>query len=379
MKTLKSLLLAGLLLGGLACLGGIYYVQTNFAGIGLPWTDSVTLPDFPDLPPAQQQLQANQSGAIYFPTRSPYDFSELLTNYDAALQHTGMGQLTLPPGASAEQPVPAMIIVHGSGGIAEERENTYARLFAEHGIASLVIDYYAARGATPETSYLLKTLSASETDILVDAYSALKVLGTHPAIDAARIGITGYSYGGMVTRYALDSRIKDIVAPDVPRFAAHIDVYGPCHQRLGFDGSTGAPYLAIHGDKDNSVDPQECERVRGIIKAAGGPVENLLLAGAGHGWERDLPLGTYDFPYIHDCTFNFDPRTGLPLLNGQPTTTAAIGASRDERAFARADIMRTSPECVKKGYIIGKDEKSDTQAKAKMLEFMERYLQNRPQ
>ncbi|WP_432470237.1 dienelactone hydrolase family protein [Amphritea sp. HPY] len=354
--------------------GGVYYVQTQYAGIGLPWVSSIELPAFPELPEPQTTLSAGQSGDIYFATRSPYDFSELLHNFDNTLQNTGKGHLTLPKGASADQPVPAMIILHGSGGIDKDREPVYARMFAEQGIAAFVLDYYSVRGVTPDISYLMKTLSASETDIIVDAYSALKVLGSHPAIDASRIGVTGYSYGGMATRYTLDSRLKQIIAPDVPAFAAHIDVYGPCHQTLGFNGTTGAPYLAIYGDQDNSVNVAQCQPVHKAIEQSGSPLEQFMISGAGHAWESRRPRDEYDYPYISGCDFTFDADRGAFHVNGKATPPAPAGADRDERAYARAAIGIYAPECIQRGYIIGKDKSADSQAKQKMQQFLQRYL-----
>jgi len=191
------------------------------------------LPPFPNYPSPATKLTAESEGVIYYPIKSPYDFSRVLKGYDALTSDTGKGVLVLPEGARAETPVPAIVIMHGSGGIKEGREMDYAELFAANGIASLVIDYYAPRGVTEQTPYVMKTMIATEVDVMSDAYSALKILGTHPAIDATRIGVTGYSYGGMGTRYVLDDRLKNIMAPEVPPFALHMDIYGPCHQTLG--------------------------------------------------------------------------------------------------------------------------------------------------
>ena len=225
--------------------------------VELSQRNALPLPTFPDLPPAQSKLRAEQSGEIYFPIKSPYDFSRVLSGYDALPETSGKGTLVLPEGSNAESPVPAMIILHGSGGIVEGREFEYAKLFSENGIAAFVVDYYAPRGVVSDTPYVMKTMIATEVDIMSDAYSALKVLGTHPAIDVSRIGVTGYSYGGMATRYVLDDRLKTIMAPNVPPFALHMDIYGPCHQTTGHTGTTGAPYLAIQGDSDNTIDTEQ--------------------------------------------------------------------------------------------------------------------------
>ncbi|MDN3653827.1 dienelactone hydrolase family protein [Thalassotalea ponticola] len=355
---------------------GIYHIETEYAGIGLPWNSRVDLPTLPQYDNVKSKLDEGDKGIIYFPSKSPYDFSVLLTDFDNSVESTGMGTLYFPENASELEPVPAMIILHGSGGIREEREQGYVKLFNKLGIAAFVLDYYTPRGVTNDHKYLQKTLSASETDIVVDAYNALKVLSTHPRIDATRIGVTGYSYGGMATRYTMDARVKSILAPEHPGFALHADFYGPCHQTLGSNQTTAKPYLAIFGDSDNSVNPTLCSQVHQALEDAGSDVEVLIIAGAGHAWENNQPRKERDFPYIKECRFSFQAETGLPTINGQLTSYAANNATREERAFARAKVMMDAPECIGKGYIIGFDENADNKAKAKLTEFVSKHLLN---
>jgi dienelactone hydrolase len=270
--------------------------------------------------------------------------------------------------------VPAIVILHGSGGISEGREYEYAQLFTQNGIAAFVVDYYAPRGVTEQTPYVMKTMAATEVDIMSDAYSALKILGTHPAIDAERIGVTGYSYGGMATRYVLDDRLKNIMAPDVPSFALHMDIYGPCHQTLGHKGTTGAPYLAIHGDADNSVDPALCQEVYKDLEAAGSQVESHVIAGAGHAWENYAPLSEFEGSFVRGCKFSFD-ENGTFLVNGksgrfQPTPEM----TRPQRAMVRAGLGELAGSCVGQGYTVGNNPEADKQSKAIQVEFMKRVF-----
>ena len=103
-----------------------------------------------------------------------------------------------PAGASAAQPVPAMVILPGSGGISPGREEEYAKLLNRHGIAAFIVEYYEPRGMTSDFSYMLRSGSVTEFDIVTDAYSALKLLSTSPAIDPKRIGLVGHSEGGII-------------------------------------------------------------------------------------------------------------------------------------------------------------------------------------
>lgn len=339
-------------------------------------TTELLLPRFPDYPAAKTQLAADDSGVIYYPIKSPYDFSRILNGYNELESHTGKATLVMPEGASADKPVPAMVILHGSGGIQKGREMKYAQLFAENGIAGFVVDYYEPRGVKPDTVYQMKTMIATEVDVMSDAYSALKILGTHPAIDAAKIGVTGYSYGGMATRYTMDDRLKRIMGAGVAPFALHMDIYGPCHQTLGHAGTTSAPYLAIHGDADNSVDPVLCQAVYKDLEAAGSKVESHVMPGAGHAWENAAAKRNFtEGSYVRGCKFSFDPKTGAFLVDGksgrfQPTPEM----TRPQRAMVRAGLGELAGTCVGQGYTVGNDPETDRKSKAIQLEFMKRIF-----
>ena len=366
--------LIGTGIAGLAAVGyGVHFMQTEMAGVGLPWVSEVDLPDFPDYPTPKASLDVSDQGDIYFQTKSPYDLSVLLNDYANAKPTTGKGALHLPDNASADNPVPAIIILHGSGGIAPGREDRYAKFYNDLGVAAFILDYYAPRGARLDLPYTYKVLSTTEVDIIHDAIKALELLGTHPAIAGDRIGVTGYSYGGMVTRYLQDPRFKEIIAPNAPDFAAHIDTYGPCHQTMGSDKTTNAPYLALRGDQDNSIDLKVCEQTDTVMLAEGTPVEAHILEGAGHAWENDRPRVMGDHPYVTGCSFSFDAH-GDPLVNDSPVFKASANATRGERAYARGMLMIEASKCLGKGYIGGKDDDADRKAKAIITDFIGRTL-----
>lgn len=370
---IKKILLSIAVIATLVVGGGIFYIQSEYAGIGLPWVNSVDLPDFPNLPAPKATLAEDEQGVLYFATKSPYSLQNALFNFDKAIDTTGMGTLFLPEGASAENPVPAMIILHGSGGLREDREFRYAKWFASEGIAAFVVDYYSVRGVTPDTKYIYKTLSSSDIDITTDAFSALKLLADHPAIDAKRIGVTGYSYGGMATRYTLDARLQQAIAPNYPPFALHISVYGPCFQTLGSEVTTGAPYMAIYGDEDNSVEPAFCDILHERLRAGGSEVSAVMIPGAGHAWENEQPRKVYDFPFVRGCEFSYTAE-GVPTIDGKVIDFPGPDASRGELAFNRVSVHLTAPHCVGNGYIIGRDIPSDTISKDAMMGFMKQHF-----
>ena len=130
---------------------------------------SLPIPEFTQFPQPVDVLEENESGTVFFRTQTPFDFDVILNDYESAIETTGVGYLFLPEGASAENAVPAMIVMHGSGGISAGREMTYGRFLAENGIAAFVVDYYLPRGVnkkTPYNDYYRFLHYISETDTL---------------------------------------------------------------------------------------------------------------------------------------------------------------------------------------------------------------------
>ena len=291
---------------------------------------------------------------------------------DDARPTTGVGALFLPDEATPEHPVPAMVLLHGSGGITPGREMEYGTLLERHGIAAFVVNYYAPRGITDETPYMLRVLSVTEFDAVTDAYAALHLLASHPAIDGQRIGLMGFSYGGMATRIAMDERIRRILAPHRHGFAAFADFYGPCFQDLGTQSVNGAPLLTLRGSADASNDLAACRQREAQLRALGVSVESHVYPGAGHAWEAQEERQLFeDAPYVAGCTVYYDAR-GHSSVDGHPIVDVAAGTSRAERIAVRMRSGRTMQACVKHGYVIGRDDATRDKAYVALLDFLGR-------
>jgi dienelactone hydrolase len=333
------------------------------------------LPAFGAMVPATV-LKEGTVGEIRFDSRSPYDLDVLLAHLEQAPPTSALGHLRLPTGASATRPVPAMVILPGSGGIAPGREIEMAELLAANGIAGLVVDYYLPRGMPPETPYGLKTIGTSEFDVVVDAYAALRALNHHPSIDAKRIGVMGFSWGGMATRLTMDARLRDALAPDLPAFVAHLDFYGPCYQELNTAKTTGAPLLSLRGGEDASNDLVACASQEAKLRQAGSAVSSVIYAKAGHAWENLTPRKLGPNPYLAGCMVEYDP-AGFPSVKGQALIPAGAPIDRATRFKLRATSGPAYGSCVKVGYIVGRDEPVKQQADEQMLRFLRATLQPR--
>jgi len=107
--------------------------------------------------------------------------------------------------------VPGVILLHGSASHKNEVGDLYLRLaeqLANNGIASIRIDF-AGTGDSPVdyTHYTLKTA-------VRDAEVALAFLRSQPQVDDHRIGVVGFSQGGLIAQLLLAQQpgIKSFVA-----------------------------------------------------------------------------------------------------------------------------------------------------------------------
>lgn len=213
---------------------------------------------------------------------------------------TVAGKLSVPEGAGAGE-TPAVLICHGSNGV-DGRGEFHAAALNAAGIATLEIDMWAARGAVRGAT----ARPRSPLETLPDAFGALAFLRTQPEIDPARIGIMGFSWGGVVTLLSAAKRHADAWCGESAGFAAHAAFYPVLWSFMPgrpFELSplTGAPVLVQTGSADAYDDPDAGERFRAFLPAEDAAhVRVITHAGAGHGFDRDAPAMTITDPFSHN-------------------------------------------------------------------------------
>ncbi|MEM0906871.1 MAG: alpha/beta fold hydrolase [Pseudomonadota bacterium] len=312
-------------------------------------------------PPAAAGL--DESGA--WPSRGPGSVQiEIPSQSPFALHNVGpdapsaMARVTFTParGASAQNPAPAVILLHGAGGVSQAREGRYAREFAAQGVAVAVIDVFGARGGGRFMERLIKT---TEAMALADAFAVKAWLAARDDVDGARVALIGFSYGGMSTTYAAYAQVARTYGAEP--FAAHVAFYGPCIARFDDVTTTGAPILMLWGDRDAIMDPTACEATATDLRAGGSLVE-IARYDAMHRW--DGGSRRWRAPaHIADCRF----RVGRD------------GAVRDEASFfvmegpvARAAMLAL---CINRdGYLIGADDEIRRLSNAQMARFLNPIL-----
>lgn len=205
-------------------------------------------------------------------------------------------QYRLPVGADA--PVPAVVIVHGSAGV-DGRGAFLADALNDAGLATLEIDMWTPRGLA---GGLGRPKSAVET--LPDAYGALCFLAGRGEIDAAHIGIAGFSWGGLVSMLSATKRnTETYLGSHGLRFEAHAPYYPVCWSYnvvpgYEFGDLTGAPVFIQAGKLDTYDDPDGCERLVESLQASDRAcVSVTTYDGATHAFDRFQPAIRVNDPH----------------------------------------------------------------------------------
>ncbi len=233
------------------------------------------------------------------------------------------GELRVPriPGAGAQ---PAVVIVHGSGGV-DSRGQRYATALNAAGFVTLEIDLWAARGIRSPAE---RPKGVQET--LPDAFGALALLSARTDVDPRRIGIMGFSWGGVVSMLTATRQYRDRFAIGDQAFAAHAPLYPVCWvynavPGYEFKDLVGAPVFIQAGTADTYDDPARCTRLReSLPEPSRGLVDVRMYDGATHGWDRREPEMTINDPFAHEG------RGGpVAMLGDAKATHASVAAIVD--------------------------------------------------
>ena len=256
------------------------------------------------------------------------------------------GELRLPVGASGR--VPAVILIHGSGGIGSGPD-MWAHILNEAGIAAFILDSFSGRNivSTVEDQDQLNSLSMT-----VDAYRALDVLAAHPRIRPDRIAVWGFSKGAVPAVYSAVDRFRASFGSQ-NRFAAHVGFYTPCNIAYNKDEAMGgAPIRLYHGSSDDYVNPAACRTLVSRLKPSGVDIVLTEYANGQHGFDSPTSPPLLAVPKAQstrNCRLKEGP--GGTLVDGdtgQPyelktASCVAIGAHVGHDAQAteavRADVM----------------------------------------
>ncbi|HWD29583.1 MAG TPA: dienelactone hydrolase family protein [Rhizomicrobium sp.] len=211
---------------------------------------------------------------------------------------------------------PAVILLHGSAG-PSAREGGYADALNAAGFVTLEPDMWAARNFRGGAEGRPRP-----HDALADLHGARALLAAHPAVDAARIGVAGFSFGGVV---ALLAATKPFAGP--APLAAFLPVYPATwiwNRAPGFElkDVVDAPILLMTGALDQYDDDPEisAKLVAGLADADRARIALKVMPDSHHG---------FDMPGIDVAVndpFGHQGQGGSVIMRHNPETTHAAHA-----------------------------------------------------
>ncbi len=182
--------------------------------------------------------------------------------------------IRVPP--SGPRPVPAVVIVHGSGQVTGQKllQTTGMRLVAM-GLAVAVYDKRGVGGSSGRYTSIGPANSVEMFDLLAgDALAAVEALRARPDIDSRRIGLLGISQGGWIAPLAA-SRNRHV--------AFVVTISGPAvsvGEEIAYSRLAGADPGSEQGLSDDEI---ECR-----LRKFNGP----------HGYDPAATLTALDVPSL---------------------------------------------------------------------------------
>lgn len=241
--------------------------------------------------------------------------------------------LYLPAGASAERPVPGVVMNHGFSATRHMALPRFAEVFAAHGLAVVVNDHRNLGDSGGEPRQEIDPFAQ-----MLDTRTVLGWLAERPEVDAERLGLWGSSFSGgeAICLGAVDRRIKAVVA-NAP-YAAMGDL------DAADLGATAERFEAIAAVLDGRA-PRPADPVIGpmpVVREPGSDIGGFLdqpessewfLANGGPGtaWHNEVTVRFGSTP-------PFDP--GACVARIAPTPLLMVVA-REDRVADAGEALRT--------------------------------------
>ncbi len=212
-----------------------------------------------------------------------------------------IGYLFRPQGPG---PHPAVVMLHGrSGAYSSLKRGTYSaetltlrhkmwgNFWADRGYLALHVDSFGPRGfpdGFPKHSYGERPGEVSERFVRpLDAYGALDYLRGRGDVIADRIGVQGWSNGGMTVLSTVGRHAPGLSDMNAASgFRAALALYPSCRtQAREGNYSPYAPLLILAASDDDEVSAAVCQELAAEARARGAAVEFALYEGAHHAYD----------------------------------------------------------------------------------------------
>ena len=218
-----------------------------------------------------------------------------------------------------EGPFPVVIFAHASGGprLFTDEWFKFNRLAAKSllkkGIAVMFLDNFSARGVRSTSS---NQTAVSHFSTYIDAFMALEYLSKDPKVNIKKVGITGWSRGGMISLMVADKRLRDALVSKDLYFAAAQPRSPDCWSAGMFRNPQPIKETKIWmvlGGADNFTRAEPCVEMGEKIKANGGDIETTVKKGWHHGFTANYEAEYESDPWIFSkCPPWFTEDNGFP-------------------------------------------------------------------
>ena len=311
------------------------------------------------------------------------------------------GTLNFPDNA-ADKNVPAVVILHGGGGISEVEEH-WMNVFNAMGLATFMVNSNSARKNCKKDNGFKKAVRFCNAinrgmNRIIDGYGALELLSKHPRINSKRIGCLGISLGAKGCLYLNVKRFQKMWGTPKLEFAASVPMYPPCNVVFKEDDEITNTAIRIHvGEKDTYFPVDSCINYVERLKAKGKDVNIKVYPGTHHGFEKKIGgKQTITIQGHNDGRCYYEENTSLPVAE-MPSDDVAIisqigfnewyGSATEKekkKIFKRVKMRHKfgwripqiwhDRSCISKSNTLAYNKKSSDEAKKLVSEFFDSKL-----
>ena len=218
-----------------------------------------------------------------------------------------------------EGPFPVLVFNHASGGPKSyiskwfKFNKSMATQLRKKGIAVMFVDNFTTRNVTGAAA---DQAQVSTYSFYIDAFMTLEYLSKDPKINIKKVGITGWSRGGMNSLAISEKRIRDALISKDLYYAAALPRAVECYQSGYFRNPQPIKETKtwmVNGEKDDASHAHICEEYGEKMKANGADIKVTTKKGWGHGFEAN-----YEAEYEehleawHECPAYYTEDDGTP-------------------------------------------------------------------
>ena len=192
-----------------------------------------------------------------------------------------------------EGPFPVLVFNHASGGAFLFSNEWFkfnrqmAKQLQKKGIAVMFVDNFTGRNVISAGA---DQAQVSTYSFYIDAFMTLEYLSKDPRVNIKKVGITGWSRGGMNSLAIAETRIRDALISKDLYFAASLPRSVECRQSGFFRNPQPIQETKIwmvNGKIDDASHAHICEEYGEKMKANGADIKVTTKTGWGHGFEAN--------------------------------------------------------------------------------------------